>query len=94
MGIPRLTRHLLPFFETVILAGEQHGRCSPNAIPYVGSVVIDGPSLVYHVYFRLLSWMPLAPNVAASFDSQPTCQEVSVGVMTYLLQLATVGVEM
>ena len=92
MGIPHLTRHLLPFSETVTLSGE-HGYPQQEGSPYVSSVVIDGPSLVYHVYFRLLSWATSARSVAI-FDAQPTCHEVSIGVMMYLLQLAALDVKM
>lgn len=85
MGIPHLTRHTLPFSESVFLAGDRDGAL------YVQSVVIDGPSLVYHVYSRLLSWMVQS---VSPFDAQPTCNEVSVGVMLYLLQLTILGVKM
>ena len=95
MGIPYLTRHLLPFSESTTLTREG-SSCSrlewdPYASSYIQSIVIDGPSLVYHVYFRLLSWTTQNVDI---FDAQPTCHEVSVGVMMYLLQLTNIGVKM
>jgi hypothetical protein len=89
MGIPRLRRHLHPFSETVLLEGRLHNRHERAA--YVQSVVIDGPSLVYHVFCRLLSWSDLRTGFPAA---QPTCDEVSCGVMTYLLLLTIAGVKM
>ncbi|OJJ75398.1 hypothetical protein ASPBRDRAFT_118961 [Aspergillus brasiliensis CBS 101740] len=83
MGIPFLTRHLYPFAETVTLGKSQNVQ--HNQTQYVEAVVIDGPSLVYHVSMRLLS-------LSHGF-SQPTCDEVSCAVMVYLLQLSMVGVK-
>jgi hypothetical protein len=79
MGIPYLTKHLLPYAENVYdLNGLQ-------------AVVIDGPSLVYHIHRRLLGWMD--PNCDI-LDFQPSCDEISRGVSSYLLQLTRLGVKM
>ncbi|RAH75947.1 hypothetical protein BO86DRAFT_460228 [Aspergillus japonicus CBS 114.51] len=51
----------------------------------------NGPSLVYHVYHRLLSWSH--PDLCYP-DIQPTCDEVSHGVMLFLLHLTSLGVTM
>lgn len=85
MGIPHLTRHLLPYSKDVFLAGEQ--REGDDSIHLV---VIDGPSLVYHVFQRLLSKSDTKLEI---LDAQPTCDEVSLGVMVYLLQLKLLGVK-
>lgn len=60
-------------------------------VPTVKSVVIDGPSLVYHIYSVLLARSGVQYN---AFDQQPTCNEVSVAVVTFLslLELANVHV--
>lgn len=87
MGIPHLTRHLLPYAESVLL----DGREIDSGLPRVQAVVIDGPSLVYHVYRRLLGWMDPSSDV---LDYQPTCDEISRGVTSFLLQLTELGVEM
>ena len=87
MGIPSLTKHLLPYADTIVLSGEQ----DQNEPPGVRSVVIDGPSLVYHVYYRLLAWTDSSLDV---LDIQPTCDEVSRGVVSCLLELNRRGVEM
>lgn len=89
MGVNRLTKHLLPFSEPVLLKGEQ-SHSAKGAI-CIGSVVIDGPSLVYHVFSRLLSWTDPTLGV---LDAQPSCHEVSFGVMVLLLQLECSGITM
>ncbi|KAE8348431.1 XPG domain containing-domain-containing protein [Aspergillus coremiiformis] len=88
MGIPRLRQHLHPLSETVLLEGRPH-KCQ-QGVGYVKSVVIDGPSLVYHVFWRLLSW---SDSTIGFPNAQPTCNEVSCGVMIYLLALTSLGVK-
>ncbi|KAE8144347.1 XPG domain containing-domain-containing protein [Aspergillus avenaceus] len=88
MGIPRLRRHVNAFSEPVLLASEPHNK--QTVIPHVQSVVIDGPSLVYHVFWRLMSWSD--ENLGFP-GAQPTCDEVSCGVMTYLLLFTILGVK-
>ncbi|PYI15671.1 hypothetical protein BO99DRAFT_341967 [Aspergillus violaceofuscus CBS 115571] len=86
MGILRLKQHLEPFLEAVCL----HDRVHPTpGVTTAQHVVIDGPSLVYHVYHRLLSWSH--PDLCYP-DIQPTCDEVSHGVMLFLLHLTSLGV--
>jgi hypothetical protein len=87
MGIPHLTRHLLPYAENVSL----DGRATGSGLPHVQAVVIDGPSLVYHVYRRLLGWMDPSSDV---LDYQPTCDEISRGVSSLLLELTRLEVKM
>ncbi|KAL4993676.1 XPG domain containing-domain-containing protein [Aspergillus recurvatus] len=86
MGIPHLRRHLTPFCQTVLL---QNG--ADVDLECIRSVVVDGPSLVYNVYARLLSWfLTTSSNMV---DALPTCDEVSHGVMLYLMHLKMLGVE-
>ncbi|KAJ5522646.1 hypothetical protein N7513_013219 [Penicillium frequentans] len=87
MGIPSLTKHLSQYTDTVVLSGDSVTLGGP---PHIRSVVIDGPSLVYHVYYRLLAWADIAYD---ALDIQPTCDEVSRGVVSFLLQLKDRGVE-
>ncbi|KAL4946912.1 hypothetical protein BDV06DRAFT_208518 [Aspergillus oleicola] len=89
MGIPRLRRHLLPFHQTVLLQGSPDP--GHEKLECIKSVVIDGPSLVYNVYSRLLSWF--SANEISIIDSLPTCDEVSRGVVLYLMHLRMLGVE-
>ncbi|KAL4771674.1 XPG domain containing-domain-containing protein [Aspergillus nidulans var. acristatus] len=86
MGIPRVRRHLTPFCRTVLL---QDGADAD--FECIKSVVIDGPSLVYNIYARLLSWfLTTSSNMV---DALPTCDEVSRGVMLYLMHLKMLGVD-
>lgn len=78
MGIPKLTKHLLPYAENVYLDSDME-------------VVIDGPSLVYHVHRRLQGWMDPDSDI---LDYQPSCDEISRAVGSFLLQLTKVGVKM
>lgn len=79
MGIPHLTSHLHPYAENVFIGRD------------VEAVVIDGPSLVYHIHHRLRGWMD--PN-SDILDYQPSCDEISRGVVSFLLQLTRLGVKM
>lgn len=54
-------------------------------------MVVDGPGLVYLVYNRLLSWSEGRSNVV---DAQPSANEVSIGVMQFLLSLRGLDVRM
>ncbi|KAJ6001683.1 hypothetical protein N7522_006910 [Penicillium canescens] len=85
MGIQYLTKHLLPYAENVQLDGQPD-----SDLARVRRVVIDGPSLVYHVHHRLLSWIDPSCDI---LDVQPSCDEISHGVCSYLLQLRKLGVE-
>ncbi|PYH92774.1 hypothetical protein BO71DRAFT_382875 [Aspergillus ellipticus CBS 707.79] len=87
MGIPFLTRLLYPYSESVTLGDCPGIDCGGKSVK---SVVIDGPSLVYHISTRLLSQSD--PNLHYP-DLQPTCNEVSRGFVTYLLQLKALGVK-
>ncbi|DAA77983.1 TPA_exp: Uncharacterized protein A8136_5686 [Trichophyton benhamiae CBS 112371] len=87
MGIPRLKGHLLRYEEAVWL-----GRTAPQGqenTRNITSVVIDGPALVYHVYYGLMAAMEQHLN---PFSAQPASDEVSVGVMKMLLHLRAIGV--
>ncbi|PGH22976.1 hypothetical protein AJ80_02891 [Polytolypa hystricis UAMH7299] len=86
MGIPHLTRHLLPYAERVQLNNIEDSADNARRIT---SVVVDGPALVYHVYFCLLSWMG---EQYSSLDAQPSSDEVSIGVMRFLLHLRDLNI--
>jgi hypothetical protein len=87
MGISYLTRHLLPYAETISFGPRNNVE---SEFSYQQNVVIDGPSLVYDVYHRLLANMHPGCDI---LDVQPTCNEVSRGVVAFLCKLDTLGVE-
>ncbi|EEA19779.1 hypothetical protein TMatcc_009922 [Talaromyces marneffei ATCC 18224] len=84
MGIPYLTRHLASFSESTLLGTSQDSSCKA-----IKSVVIDGPGLVHYVHSVLLSQ---ASSSLSQVERQPSCNEVSVAFMTYLVILQTSGV--
>ncbi len=105
MGLPKLIQTLQPFAERVILGrsnstnyhdrkGICNGRESPRpdpSTPSISSVAIDGPSLVYHVYHRLLSLkaQAQAQSQAQSHPllSQPTYPELNRAISSLLTSL-------
>lgn len=87
MGISHLKRHLLPYASSVWI-GTTEDTPNDNATR-ITSVVIDGPSLVYHVYHCLLARMDPQFNAV---DALPSSDEVSIGTMRFLLHLRALDV--
>lgn len=86
MGIAHLKQHLQPYASGVWLGTRQ---AAPAGVKQIASVVIDGPSLVYHVYHSLFSKMEERFNAV---DIQPSNDEVSIGTMRFLLLLRDLNV--
>ena len=87
MGIPRLTQDLSGYSEVAVL-----GTVAPahhDGQVRVSKVVIDGPSLVYHVYDGLLRRMTPADIASAAV---PTYSNVVEGVKSCLDALKSQGV--
>ena len=64
MGIPKFFSDLQPYNECVQLGATQDAD-----IPTVSCVIVDGPSLVYCIYYRLLASSQRASLVASiSYD--------------------------
>ena len=81
MGIPKLIQTLQPFAERVIIGNNNPdtqliSNDTTSIRPRVKSVVIDGPSLVYHVYHRLLS-LKAGQKENAKPDNTPRDVELS-----------------
>ncbi len=81
MGIPKLIQTLQPFAERVIIgindSNTQLISSDTTSIrPRVESVVIDGPSLVYHVYHRLLC-LKAGQKDSAKSENTPRHTELS-----------------
>lgn len=85
MGIPRLTQDVLPFIESVIL-GEATGDID---ILQMNKVVVDGPSLVYHVCNKILLF-----NGSISSKIHPTYSQINACLMQFLADVESCGVEM
>ena len=81
MGIPRLKGHLERYSQSGRL-----GRCIYDCqAPLSSTVVIDGPSLAYHIYSRLVALQPQ--------QAQPSYQELGEAVLNYLCKLEDANVD-
>ncbi|KAK2760394.1 hypothetical protein FQN54_002464 [Arachnomyces sp. PD_36] len=86
MGIPHLTRTLLPHSAPILLSPDPNPRPSPSSPSdpppkTIPTLLIDGPGLIYHIHHRLLA---LKPGHLNALDAQPTCREISEGVVAFL----------
>ncbi|KIW67353.1 hypothetical protein PV04_06614 [Phialophora macrospora] len=87
MGIQRLLHDLLPYAEPVVLsASPQTATDTTN----VETLIIDGPSLVYYVYNKLVAWYCV--NSPTFLVLPPTYDEINQGVLRVLDDLQTHGV--
>lgn len=89
MGIPRLSQDLRPYAEGVTLHSSSQGsHQNPDVI---SSMVIDGPSLVYYVYHKLLAYKSLrTPTLVAQI---PTYHEINEALRQFLSNLEADNVE-
>lgn len=78
MGIPRLIRRLEPY-------------AVPVSLKDVDKLIIDGPGLVYYIYYRLLSFADGSLNV---FDGSPSYAAICNGVIAFLLEVCAQGVKL
>jgi len=77
MGIPKLASDFRQLTEQAVL-----GRSNANKTICVQYLVVDGPSLVYYVFHRLLAF-----KTAKSFDplnSAPNYSEINEGIKRLL----------
>ena len=81
MGIPNLSRDLEPYQEEIILG---KGNIESKATS-IQSIVIDGPALVYFLYYRLLS--STESRVLHALDAQPSYQQICQAATTFLVAL-------
>ncbi|ETI22249.1 hypothetical protein G647_06322 [Cladophialophora carrionii CBS 160.54] len=87
MGIQRLLQDLLPYAERVVLGASPR---SATETTHVEALIVDGPSLVYFVYNRLLAYHCL--NCLTSFALPPTYDEINQGVRQVLDDLQIHGI--
>lgn len=94
MGIPKLIPTLQPFAERVIIGNSNPdtqltSNDTTSIRPRVNSVVIDGPSLVYHVYHRLLSLNAGQKELSTRYPLlfQPTYSEIIQSVLAFINHL-------
>ena len=90
MGVRGLAKHLLPYAEWKVLGNPAEGQSrSPH---HEGrKVVIDGPSLAFFIYRRLLA---LTLNGSSIIDSIPSYSMLARAAVAFLQQLQACGLIM
>ena len=103
MGIPHLTKNLRPYAEpvqlcdsngllpTTTVSSEEANDDGEGVIKPISTIVLDGPGLIYHVYYRLLACVDTHFN---AIDARPSNREISLGVVRFLLMLRERGVSL
>lgn len=76
MGIPGLTAKLQPYAVPAKL-GSYHLDASQDT----SRVIIDGPSLAYHIYYRLLACKSASLN---ALDAAPSYHDIGQGALVFL----------
>jgi len=87
MGIPRLTQDLRPYLERCIVARQTTGGPERRIV----KCVIDGPSMVYHVY-KLLVSSTIGSTLSPS--NQPSYALLNAAVQCFLSDLESCGAAM
>lgn len=89
MGVPRFMSDLLPYAKVATL-GEPNP--SNDDKPNISSVIIDGPSLVYHVYNKLVAYR--AFEAGNGVPRLPLYHEIIAATEFFLSELTDHGVKM
>lgn len=90
MGIPRLTQDLQPYLEDAIISS----TTTSTSTVRVEKLVIDGPSMVYHVYNRLTAHPIGHLQDDKDIYSPPCYTELCSAVDHFLQDLESCGAEM
>lgn len=87
MGISRLRGHLEPFAELIVL-GCTTTNCKEHSTQR--EIIIDGPSLAYHIYYRVFAHKPayLGP-----IDAIPSYTELGKAFLVFLDELVRYGIK-
>ncbi|EXJ90430.1 hypothetical protein A1O1_03531 [Capronia coronata CBS 617.96] len=93
MGIPRLSQDLQPYMERVIL-GKTVQTSPPHDATNIHSLILDGPSIVYYVYNKLLAYKTVGSSTStAAAVPVPTYEEINQASHRFLDQLTSHGLE-
>ncbi|KAG9781163.1 hypothetical protein KCU88_g3549, partial [Aureobasidium melanogenum] len=95
MGIPRLSQDLHPYADHVILGQSQSFSTalpSEESGKDVHSLIIDGPSLVYYIYNKLLGYKAFRSCTTTAI-SIPSYQEINQAAHHFLDELTSHGVD-
>ena len=89
MGIPRLTSYLEPYSVPGLLGCDSFACPIHNPQIHSSCIIIDGPGLAYHIFYRILAHKPASWN---AIDAMPTYQEIGELTVLYLQELEKRGV--
>lgn len=81
MGIPRLKKLVQPYAKSTVLGCKTPG-CEEH--PDSNQVIIDGPSLAYHIYYRLLAHKD---SDLCPMDAVPSYKDIGTGILIFLDEL-------
>ncbi|KAL8995272.1 MAG: hypothetical protein Q9169_004945 [Polycauliona sp. 2 TL-2023] len=81
MGIPRFAGHLQPYSINTTLGYK--GACSTSDVADPPRLVIDGPGLAYHIYYRLAH----RSNAQGAFDASPSYHRIGQAAVAFLCEL-------
>lgn len=88
MGIPRLMSHLQPYAVPTVL-GCKEENCREH--PTLQNIIIDGPSLAFYIYHRILSHRTDSRN---PIDIIPSYNEIGQTTLNFLDELRCHGMVM
>lgn len=90
MGVPHLIANLQPHAETILLTKSEVRTGSDTSNTFT-KLVIDGPGLAYHIYYKCLS---LRANARNALEAYPSYQELGHAVVAWLNHLDAYGLQM
>ncbi|KAL8938978.1 MAG: hypothetical protein Q9216_003604 [Gyalolechia sp. 2 TL-2023] len=91
MGIPRLAGHLQPFAVSATLGSDPNSIAAsdtPETRHFSSNVVIDGPGLAYHVYYKSLAGQSSTLN---AYDARPSYRDIGEAFLVYLQEMEAHG---
>ena len=93
MGIPHFAQLLQPYAIPTVLGCKTPGceRHRPRQETSEHQVIIDGPGLAYHVYYKVLAYKPRTLNAV---DAIPTYSQIGNAAITFLDELRSYGLRM
>lgn len=89
MGITRFTQDLRPYLERCIVGCQAKDDSEIRIV----SLVIDGPSMVYNVYNKLVAYASTAGNPVDLF-ALPGYAQLNAAVQSFLCDLELCGAKM
>ena len=89
MGIPRLTRDLQPYLERCVISCQAKDEPELRLVTFV----IDGPSMVYNMYNKLVAYQSTVEDPVNLFNL-PSYAQLNAAIQSFLCDLESCGAEM